>query len=143
MSIESVMPSSHPILYRPLLLLPSVFPSIKIFSNECALHIRWPKYWSFSFSISPSNENSRLISFRMDCLDSLVSSVSQKYPDECLDNHLGLHQHHPLFSTTACWSENGRLRANPGGRACWPVPSLGGAPPLQTCPRGICVSRNQ
>ena len=69
MSIESVMPSNHLILCRPLLLLPSVFPSIRVFSDESALHIRWPKYWSFSFSISPSNEYSGLISFRMDWLD--------------------------------------------------------------------------
>ena len=66
MSIESVMPSSHLILCRPLLLLPSIFPSIRVFSNELALHIRWPKYWSFSFSISPSNEYLGLISFRID-----------------------------------------------------------------------------
>ena len=69
MSIESVMPSNHLILCRPLLLLPSMFPSIKVFSNESALHIRWPKYWSFSFNISPSNEYSGLISSRMDWLD--------------------------------------------------------------------------
>ena len=67
MSIESVIPSNHLILCHPLLLLPSVFPSIRVFSNESVLHIRWPKYWSFS--ISPSNEYSRLISFRMDWLD--------------------------------------------------------------------------
>ena len=72
MSIESVMPSSHLILCRPLLLLPSIFPSIRVFSNESVLHIRWPKYWSFSFSISPSNEYSGLISFRMDWLDILA-----------------------------------------------------------------------
>ena len=65
MSIESVMPSNHPILCRPLFLLPSNFPSIRIFSNESALRIRWPKYWSFSFNISPSNEHPGLISFRM------------------------------------------------------------------------------
>jgi len=69
MSIESVMPSNHLILCHPLLLLPSIFPSIKVFSNESTLHIRWPKYWSFSFSISPSNEYSRVISFRIDWLD--------------------------------------------------------------------------
>ena len=67
--IELVMPSSHLILCHPLLLLPSIIPSIRVFSNESVLHIRWPKYWSFSFSISPSNEYSRLISFRMDWLD--------------------------------------------------------------------------
>ena len=71
MSIVSVMPSNHPILCHPLL-LPSIFPSIRVFSNESALHIRWPKYWSFSFNISPSNEHPRLISFRMDWLDLLT-----------------------------------------------------------------------
>ena len=69
MSIELVMPSNHIILWRPLLLPPSIFPSIRVFSNESVLHIRWPKYWSFSFNISPSNEYSGLISFRMDWLD--------------------------------------------------------------------------
>ena len=72
MSIESVMPSSHLILCRPLLLLPSIFPSIRVFSNESALRIRWPKYWSFSFNISPSDEHPGLISFRMDWLDLLA-----------------------------------------------------------------------
>ena len=69
MSIESVMSSNHLILCRPLLLLPSIFPSIRVFSNESALHIRWLKYWSFSFNISPSNEHSGLITSRMDWLD--------------------------------------------------------------------------
>ena len=72
MSIESVMPSNHLILCRPLLLLPSNFSSIRVFSNESALHIRWPKYWSFRFNISPSNEHPGLISFRMDWLDLLA-----------------------------------------------------------------------
>ena len=72
MSIESVMPSNHLIPCPPLLLPPSVFPSIKVFSNESALHIRWPKYWSSSFNISPSNEHPGLISFRMDWLDLLA-----------------------------------------------------------------------
>ena len=72
MSIESVMPCSHLILCRPLLQLPSIFPSIRVFSNELVLSIRWPKYWSFSLNISPSNEHSGLISFRMDWLDLLV-----------------------------------------------------------------------
>ena len=72
MSIESVMPSNHLILRCPLLLLPSIFPGIRVFSNESVLHIRWPKYWSFSFSISPSNEYSGMISFRMDWLDLLA-----------------------------------------------------------------------
>ena len=69
MSIESVMPSNYLILCRPLLLLLSIFPSIRVFSNESALRIRWPKYWSFGFNISPSNEHPGLISFRMDWLD--------------------------------------------------------------------------
>ena len=72
MSIESVMPSNHLILCRPLLLLPLTFPSIRVFSNESVLHIRWPKYWSFSFSIIPSKEHPGLISFRMDWLDLLA-----------------------------------------------------------------------
>ena len=72
MSMESVMPSNHLILCRPLLLLPSIFSSIRVFSNESTLHMRWPKYWSFRFSISPSNEYSGLISFRMDWLDLLA-----------------------------------------------------------------------
>ena len=84
MSIESVMPSNHLILCRPLLLLPSTFSSIRVFSNELALCIRWPKYWSFSFNISPSNEHPGLISFRMDWLDLLevqgtLKSLLQHY----------------------------------------------------------------
>ena len=77
-SIESVMPSNHFILCKPLLLLPSIFSSIRALSNESALHIRWPKYWNFSFSISPSNDYSGLISFRMDCFDLLAVQGSQE-----------------------------------------------------------------
>ena len=84
MPIESVMPSSHLILCHPLLLLPPIPPSIRVFSNESALHIRWPKYWSFSFSISPSNEHPGLISFRMDWLDLLAVQGTLK----------NLRQHH-------------------------------------------------
>ena len=82
MSIESVMPSNHLILCRPLLLLPSIFPSIRNFSNESVLHINWPKYWSFSFNISPSNEYSRLISFRMYWLDLLAvqGTLKESFP---------------------------------------------------------------
>ena len=72
LAIKLVMPSSHLILCRPLLLLPSIFPSIRVFSNESVLHIRWPKYWTFSFNISPSNEHPGLISFRMDWVDLLA-----------------------------------------------------------------------
>ena len=78
MSTELVMPSNHLILHCPLLLLPSIFLSIRVFSNESALHIRWPKYWSFSFRISPSNEYLGLISFRMDWLDLLAAQGTLK-----------------------------------------------------------------
>ena len=83
-SIESVMPSSHLILCRPLLLLPPVPPSIRVFSNESTLHTRWPKYWSFSFSISPSNEHPGPIAFRMDWLDLLAV---QGTPKSLLQHH--------------------------------------------------------
>ena len=93
-SIESVMPSSHLILCRPLLLLPSIFPIIRVFSNESVLHIRWPKYWSFSFSISPSNEYSGLISFRMGLLDLLaVQGI-----------HKSLLQHHSRINNSSVLS---------------------------------------
>ena len=78
MSIDSVMPSNHLILCHPLLLLPSIFPSIRVFSNESALRMRWPKYWSFSFKISPTNEPPGLISFRMDWLDLLAVQETLK-----------------------------------------------------------------
>ena len=84
MSIESVMPSNHLILCRPLLLLPSIFPSIRVFSSESLLPTRWPKYWSFSFSISPPSECSGLISFRMDWLDFLGVQGTVK---SLLQNH--------------------------------------------------------
>ena len=86
MYIESVMPSNHLILCRPLPLLPSLFPSIRVFSNKAALHIRWPNYWSFSFNISPPNEHPGLISFRMDWLDVLAVQGTLK----------SLLQHHSL-----------------------------------------------
>ena len=92
--IELVMSSNHLILCRPLVLLPSVFPSIRIFSNESALHIIWPKYWSFSFSISPSNEYSGLISFRMDWLDLLAVQGTLK----------SLLQHHYSSKASILWS---------------------------------------
>ena len=78
MSVELVMPSNHLSLCHPLLLLPPIFPNIRVFSNEPTLHIRWPKYWNFSFSISPSNEYSGLISFRMDWLDLLAAQGTLK-----------------------------------------------------------------
>ena len=88
MSIESVMPSNHLILCRPLLLPSSIFPSFRVFSNESVLHIRCPKYWSFSFSISPSNEYSGLISFRMDWLDLLaVKGLSRVFSNTAVQKH--------------------------------------------------------
>ena len=78
MSIESVMPSNHLILCHPLLLLPSIFPSLTVFSNESALRIKWPKYWSFSYKISPTNEHPGMISFRMDWLDLLAAQGTLK-----------------------------------------------------------------
>ena len=91
-SIESVMPSIHLILCRPLFLMPSIPPSIRVFSNESTLLMRWPKYWSFSFSISPSNEHPVLISFRMDCLDLLAVQGTPK----------SLLQHNPKASILQC-----------------------------------------
>ena len=98
MSIVSVMPSSHLILCCPLLLRPSIFPSIRVFSNESALRIRWSKYWSFSFNISPSNEHPGLISFRMDWLDLLVVQRTLKNLLQC---------HKPM---AFCYSNPSRLR---------------------------------
>jgi len=97
MSIESVMPSNHLILRHPLLLLPSIFPSIRVFSNESVLRVRWPKYWSFSFSISPSNEYSGLISFRMDWFHFLAIQGTLE----------SLLQKHQFFSTRlSLWSNS-------------------------------------
>ena len=87
MSIASVMPSSHLILCRPLLLLPSIFPSIRVFSDESVLRMRWPKYWSFSFSISPSNEYSGLISFRIDWLDLLAVQGTLVFSNTTVQKH--------------------------------------------------------
>ena len=90
MFVESVMPSNHLILYHPLLLLPSIFPSIRVFSSEPALHIRWPKDWSFKFSISPSNDYSRLIFFRIDSFDLLAVQGTLKSllpPVDILQQH--------------------------------------------------------
>ena len=94
MSVESVMPSNHIILCHPLLLLPSVYPSIRVFSNESILRIRWPKYWSFSFSISPSKEHWGLISFRMDWLDLLAVRGTTK----------SILQHHSSKTSILCCS---------------------------------------
>ena len=97
MSIELMMPSNHLILYRPLLLPPSVFPSIRVFSNESILCTRWPKYWSFSFSISPSNEYSRLISFRIDWFDFLAVQGTLKNLLQHHSSKASLLQHSAFF----------------------------------------------
>ena len=97
MSIESVMPSKHLILYHPLLFLPSIFPSIRVFSNESALHIRWPKYWSFSFKISPTNEHQGLISFRMDWLDLLAVQGTLKSLLQHHSSKASIHQRSAFF----------------------------------------------
>ena len=97
MSIESVMPSNHFILCHPLLLLPSVFTSIRVFSNESALCMRWPKYWSFSFNISPSNEHPGLISFRMDQLDLLAVQGTLKSLLQHQSSKTSILQHSACF----------------------------------------------
>ena len=107
MSIESVMPSNHLILCRPLLLLPSIFPNIRVFSNESALRITWPKDWSFSFNISPSNEHPGLISFRMDWLgivywlltadDENLASFHDIPQPQCVCRHTHTHTHTYIF----------------------------------------------
>ena len=107
MSIESVMPSSHLILCRPLLLLPSIPPSIRVFSNESTLHMRWPKYWSFSFSIIPSKEIPGLISFRMDWLDLFaVQGSSRVFSNTTVQNH-------QFFSTQPSSQSNSHIHTWP------------------------------
>ena len=98
MSIELVMPSNHLILSRPLLLLPSIPPSIRVFSSESTLHIRWPKYWSFSFSISPSNEHPGLISFRVDRLDLLAVQGTLKSLLQHHSSKASILQHSTFFT---------------------------------------------
>ena len=100
MSIESVMPSNHLILYHPLLLLPSICPSIRIFSNELALCIRWPKYWSFSFCISPSNDYSAMISLRIDWFDLLAVQGILKSPPTPLFKSMGSSAFSLLYGPT-------------------------------------------
>ena len=101
MSIESVMPSNHLILCHPLLLLASIFPSIRVFSKDSVLRIKWPKYWSFSFSISPSNEHLGLISFRIDLLDLLaVQRLSRVFSNITVQKHLFLSAQLALYSNS-------------------------------------------
>ena len=121
MSIELVMPSNHLILCCPLLLLPSIFPSIRVFSNESALPVRWPKYWSFIFSISPSNEHPGLISFRMDWLDLLavqgtLKSLLQHHSSKASILHSAffiVQLSHPYMTTDDTKLEGGRALVSP------------------------------
>ena len=105
-SIELVMPSNHLILYHPLLLLPSMFPNIRVFSNESVLRIRWPKYWHFSFNISPSNEHSGRISFRMDWLVLLVVQGTLKSQFKSSNSSLSLLYSPALTSIHDYWKNN-------------------------------------
>ena len=121
MSIESVRPSNHLILCHPLLLLPSIFPSIRVFANESVLHIRWPKYWSFSFSISPSNEYSGLISFRMDWLDLLAVQGTLKSLLQHHSSKASVLQCSAFFMVQLTSVHPGRLGApDPRLAAPWP-----------------------
>ena len=106
MSIELVMPSSHLILCHPLLLLPPIPPSIRVFSNESSLHMRWPKYWSFSFSINPSNEHPGLISFRMDWLHLLAVQGTLVFSNTTV-------QKHPLFGAQLSSQSNSHIHTWP------------------------------
>ena len=107
MSIELVMPSNHLILCRPLLLLPSIFPNIRVFSNESVLRVRWSKYWSFSFNISPSNEHPGLISFRMDWLDLLqFKGLSRVFSNTTVPKH-------QFFSAQLCLYSNSHIHTWP------------------------------
>ena len=117
MSIESMIPSNHLILCHPLLLLPSIFPSIRVFSNESALHIRWPKYWSFSFSISPSSEYSGLISLRFDLLvvQGTLKGLLQHYSSKHQFLALSLLYDPTLISLREDWKNLGFDYTDP----CW------------------------
>ena len=123
MSIESVMPSNHLILCRPLFLPPSIFPSIRIFSSESFLHIRWPKCWSFSFSISPSNEYSGLISFRIDWFDLLTVQGTLK----SLLQHHSSKTFHGMGRDVGGGFRTGNM-CTPRADACWCI-----AKPIQYC----------
>ena len=120
LSIESVMPSNHLILCHPFLLSPSIFPSTRVFSNELALRIRWPNQWSFSFSISSSNEYSRLISFRMDWLDLLAVQGTLMSLLQYHSSKASILQHSPFFKGNQSWTFIGRIDAEAEAPLFWP-----------------------
>ena len=120
MSIEEEMPSNHPILCRLPFLLPSMFPSIRVFCNESVRHIRWPKYWNFSFSFSPSNEHSGLISFRIECLHSIAVQTTlmilpQKHSSKASSSVLSFHYSPTLTSIRDKWKKHSFDKAD----LCW------------------------
>ena len=133
MSIESVMPSSHLILCHPLLLLPSVFPSIRVFSNELSLCIRWPKYWNFSFNISPSNEYSGPISFRIDCFAFLAVQGRLNFKIESSSA--------PQHPRPPCPSPTLRVHPNPSPLSRWWHPTISSSVvPFSSCLQSFLAS---
>ena len=151
MSIESVMPSKHLILCCPLLLLPSIFPSIRVFSNESALRIRWPKHWSFSFSISPSNEYSGLISLRIDWLVSLLSKgLSRVFSNTTIQKHqffgaqfssVQLLSQVQLFATKPPYPSPPRIHPIPCPSSQWCHPTISSSVvPFSSCPQSFQTS---
>ena len=121
LSIQSVMPSNHLILCHPLLLLPSSFPSIRVFSSESVLHIRWPEYWSFSFSISPSSEYSGLISFRMDWLDllSIQGTLKRLLPHHSSEASILQHLAYFIVQLSHLYMTTGKTIAFDDVNFCW------------------------
>ena len=145
MSIESVMPSSHVILCCPLLLFPSIFPSIRVFSNESVFCIRWPKYWSFSFSISPSNQYSGLISFRIDWLDlgwpvGLTGLQFNSVTQLCLTLCDPMNHRH---ARPPCPSPTPRVHSNSRPSSQWCHPAISSSViPFSSCPQSLPASES-
>ena len=146
MSIESMVPSNHLILSCPLSsCLPSVFPSIRVFSNESALHIRWPKYWSFSFSISPSNEYSGLISFRTGLISWQSKGLSRVFSDQISRSVMSnsLLPHESQHTRPPCPSPTPRVRSDscPSSQRCHPAISSS-VVPFSSCPQSLPASES-
>ena len=143
-SIESVMPSSHLILCHPLLLLPPIPPSISVFSNESTLRMRWPKYWSFSFSISPSNEHPGLISFRMDWLDLFADSVqfsSVQFSHSVVSN--SLRPHELQHARPPCPSPTPGVHSDSHPSIQWCHPAISSSViPFSSCPQSLPASES-